>query len=235
MDNDLRALALAHYSNLARIGRALANPIRLRLLDLLRQGPRSVETLAEAAGVALTNTSQHLQQLRAARLVESHKEGQRVIYRLADESVSAFFAALRGLAEVRLPEMDRLRGALKTLADDEREELLARIEADEVTLLDVRPSEEFQSGHLPGALCIPLNELRRRLAEIPKGREVVAYCRGPYCPMALEAVNLLASVGFQARHLDLGFPDVAAYRPRGRKAPRPGVSATSVSRRRKAK
>lgn len=207
-------LALAHYGELARIGKALASPVRLQLLDLLRQGSRSVEALAQAAGVSVANSSQHLQQMRSARIVAAERRGQRVEYRLSAEGVSQVFGALRGLAEVLLPEMDRLRSELGVLAPEEREELLLRIRRGEVTLLDVRPPEEYRAGHLPGALSIPLPQLRSRLAEVPRDREVVAYCRGPYCPFATDAVTVLAAAGYRARHLDLGAPDLASRRIR---------------------
>ncbi len=205
-----RRAALAHYDELARIGKVLASPVRLRLLDLLRQGSRDVRALAEAAGVSVANSSQHLQQMRAARLVEADKRGQRVEYRLASEGVSHLFAALRDLGETILPEMDRLRRDLDALGPEEREALLARIRGGEVTLLDVRPAEEYRAGHLPGAHSIPLPELRARLREIPRHREVVAYCRGRYCSMASDAVAVLRSAGYRACHLDLGAPDLRA-------------------------
>ena len=224
-----RRAALAHYDELARIGKVLGSPVRLRLLDLLRQGSRNVEALAEAAGISLANSSQHLQQMRAARLVEAEKRGQRVEYRLADEGVSRVFAALRDLAEALLPEMDRLRREVEGLGDGERESLLARIRAGQVTLLDVRPAVEYRAGHLPGARSIPLTELRSRLGELPRGREVVAYCRGRYCSLASEAAALLRAAGYRANHLDLGAPDLRARgvrlvgvpgNPGGRSAPR---------------
>ena len=232
-----RRAALAHYDELARIGKVLASPIRLRLLDLLRQGSRNVEALAEAAGVSLANSSQHLQQMRAARLVEADKHGQRVEYRLANEGVSLVFGALRELAETILPEMDRLRRDLNALDDAERKELLERIRGGEVTLLDVRPAEEYRAGHLPGARSIPLSELRARLAEIPRDREVVACCRGPYCSMASDAAAVLRSAGYRACHLDLGAPDLRARGLRlstiaegpGRPAPRAGRRAPSTT------
>ncbi|OGQ10860.1 MAG: hypothetical protein A2138_06450 [Deltaproteobacteria bacterium RBG_16_71_12] len=205
-----RGAALAHYDELARLGKALSSPIRLRLLDLLRQGPRSVEVLAGRAGVTVANASQHLQQLRAGRLVEADKRGQQVVYRLASRAVSSFFSELRALAEAQLPEMDRLRRELRVAGPAERAALLARVRAGAVTLLDVRPAEEFLAGHLRGALSVPLAELRARLPELPKGREVVAYCRGPYCHLALEAVRVLEDAGFRAQHLDLGPPDLEA-------------------------
>jgi len=203
-----RQAALEHYEVLSRLGKSLSSPVRLRILDLLRQGARHVEGIADATGESVANSSQHLQQLRAARLVSTARRGNRVEYRLADEGVSSLFGQVRGLAERLLPEMDRLRGELGVLAPQEREELLARIRRREVTLLDVRPASEYAAAHLPGALSIPLPELPGRMGEIPRGKEVVAYCRGPYCPMAREAVEVLSSAGIAARHLDLGVPDL---------------------------
>jgi rhodanese-related sulfurtransferase len=207
-----RRAAVAHYAELARIGRALASPVRLRLLDLLRQGARNVEALAAEAGVSVANSSQHLQRMRAARLVTAERHGHHVEYRLADEGVSRVFGAMRGLAEAVLPELDRLRRELGALGHGERESLLRRIRRGEVTLLDVRPAEEYRAGHLPGARSIPLPELPSRLDEVPRDREVVAYCRGPYCALATDAVAVLASAGYRARHLDLGVPDLRARR-----------------------
>ncbi len=204
--------ARAHYGELARIGKVLASPVRLHLVDLLRQGPRSVEALAEAAGASVANTSQHLQLLRSAKLVAAERRGQRIEYRLADEDVSRVFDALRRLAEALLPEMDRLRRELRVLDPAERERLLTRVRRGAVTLLDVRPADEYRAGHLPGAHSIPLGVLRTRLFEIPRDREVVAYCRGPYCPLAVEAVAILEAAGYQARHLDLGVPELRARR-----------------------
>ncbi len=217
---DPRALAREHYAELARIGKALGSPIRLQLLDLLRQGARTVEALAQEGGVAVANASQHLQQLRSARLVTAQRKGKNVEYRLADERVSVAFATLRELAEVLLPEMHRLRRELGVLGPTEREEILALVRDGAVTLLDVRPAEEFEAGHLPGARSVPLPELLARLREIPRGREVVAYCRGPYCTMATEAVALLRAAGFAARHLDLGVPDLSRARLRPSASPR---------------
>jgi DNA-binding transcriptional ArsR family regulator/rhodanese-related sulfurtransferase len=203
-----RQAALEHYQVLSQLGKALSSPVRLRILDLLRQGAHHVEAVALATGESVANSSQHLQQMRAARLVAAERQGNRVEYRLAGEEVSLLFGGLRSLAERVLPEMDRLRRELGALEPQEREALLARIRRREVTLLDVRPAREYAAAHLPGALSIPLDELPRRIREIPPGREVVAYCRGPYCPMALEAVAFLASSGIPARHLDLGVPDL---------------------------
>lgn len=223
-----RRAALEHYEALSQLGKALASPVRLRILDLLRQSGRNVEAIALATGESVANSSQHLQQMRAARLVTAQKRGNRVEYRLAGEGVSLLFGQLRSLAEGLLPEMDRLKRELGVLEPEEREALLARIRRGQVTLLDVRPTEEYDAAHLPGALSIPLGELPSRIRELPSGREVVAYCRGPYCPLAAEAVAVLASAGIRARHLDLGVADLrgrlrlppnAPSRRRTRKSP----------------
>lgn len=203
-----RDTALAHYAQLARIGKVLASQTRLRLLDLLRQGPRSVDALAGLAGLSEANASQHLKEMRRAGLVETTRRGHFVEYRLAGEDVSRLFAGLRQLAEAVLPEMDRVRAELGVLDEEQRTGLLRRIRKREVTLLDVRPEEEFRAGHLPGARSLPLGQLRRRLDEIPREREVIAYCRGPYCTMAVEAVEVLRKAGYRANPLDLGAPDL---------------------------
>lgn len=204
------------YEQFARIGKAVASPQRLELLDLLSQGSRTVEALAKQAALPIANASQHLQVLRAARLVTADKKGLYVEYRLADEDVSRFFLALRGLAESRLAEVAEVargylqdQGAMEPVTADE---LVRRVRSGEVTVIDVRPIEEYRAGHLPGALSIPLEELQARLAELPKEREVVAYCRGPYCVMAVEAVALLRDRGFRAHRMEHG---VADWRARG--------------------
>lgn len=204
----------AVYEQLARIGKAASAPKRLELLDLLCQGPRTVELLAREAGVTIANASQHLQVLKAARLVEAAKQGLFVEYRLADDAVSAFFLSLRGLAESRLIEVHEAsrafwaeRGTMEPVASDE---LLRRVKKGDVTVLDVRPSEEFQAGHIPGAISVPLGELKARLKDLPKGRDVVAYCRGPYCVLAIEAVELLRKKGFTAHRLEQSVADLRA-------------------------
>ena len=206
----------AIYGQFARLGKAVAAPKRLELLDLLSQGPRTVEALAGEAAISVANASQHLQILRAARLVESDRHGLFVEYRLADDEVSRFFLALRGLAESRLAEVEQVarqfvesRGGMEAVAGDE---LLQRVRRGEVTVIDVRPVEEFRAGHLPGALSLPVAELKARLQELPRDREIVAYCRGPYCVMALTAVALLRRRGFRAHRLEQG---VADWRARG--------------------
>jgi rhodanese-related sulfurtransferase/DNA-binding transcriptional ArsR family regulator len=206
----------AIYAQFARLGKAIAAPKRLELLELLGQGPRTVEALADLASVSVANASQHLQVLRGARLVEAEKKGLYVEYRLADEQVSRFFVALRELAEARLAEVDQVardyfeaRGGMETVGTTE---LLRRVKAGEVTVLDVRPLEEYRAGHIPGALSIPVGQLKTRLSELPRDREVVAYCRGPYCVMAAEAVGLLRKNGFEAHRMEEGVLD---WRARG--------------------
>jgi rhodanese-related sulfurtransferase/DNA-binding transcriptional ArsR family regulator len=206
----------AIYEQLARLGKAISAPKRIELLDLLCQGPRTVEALAEQAAISVANASQHLKILRAARLVDAQKQGLYVEYRLADDEVARFIVALRGLASERLAEVDRVtrdyfeaRGGLEAV---ESKELLRRVRSGEVTVLDVRPVEEFRAGHIPGAISIPVDELKTRLDELPKKREIVAYCRGPYCVMALDAVTLLRKKGFAAHRMEQG---VAEWRARG--------------------
>lgn len=206
----------AIYEQFARLGKAISAPKRLELLDLLCQGPRTVEALAAQAAISVANASQHLQVLRAARLVDAEKKGLYVEYRLADDDVCRFFFALRELAESRLAEVEHVareyfeeRGAMEAV---EGNELLRRVKSGEVTVLDVRPPEEFRAGHIPGALSIPVGELKARLKELPRDRDVVAYCRGPYCVMAVEAVELLRKKGFKAHRMEQGVVD---WRARG--------------------
>lgn len=211
-----RCFSDAIYQQFARIGKAVSAAKRLELLDLLAQGPRTVESLSRQAGLSVANASRHLQILRAARLVDAEKRGLYVEYRLADSRVSRFFHSLRGLAESRLGEVDTIarlywqeRGALEPVGGDE---LLERVRSGVVTVVDVRPAEEYRAGHVPGARSIPQAELERRLEELPREREIVAYCRGPYCVMALEAVELLRAHGFRARRMAQG---VLEWRARG--------------------
>lgn len=199
------------YAEFAVLGKALANPHRLEILDLLGQGERSVEQLAREAALSLANASAHLQVLRQARLVEAEKRGLNVVYRLAAPEVFQLWRTLRDVGSERLAEIDRL--VKNYFADREeleavdKEELL-RLMADEaVTLIDVRPELEFEQGHICGARSVPVENLKRRLAELPRDLEVVAYCRGPYCVYSDEAVRLLHRHGFRARRLDEGFPE----------------------------
>ncbi|MDV2495847.1 MAG: metalloregulator ArsR/SmtB family transcription factor [bacterium] len=199
------------YEQFARIGKALASPKRLELLDLLAQGDRAVESLAAEASLSVANCSQHLQVLREARLVESRKEGLYVFYRLADESVSGFWLALRSLAERRLADVERIVRdyfeAPEELEPVGHDELLERVRLGSVTVLDVRPVEEYRAGHIPGAVSVPLEELERRLSDLPRDQEIIAYCRGPYCIFAVHAVELLRERGFTARRFEEGIPE----------------------------
>jgi rhodanese-related sulfurtransferase len=199
------------YEQFERVGQALASARRLELLELLAQGERSVEALAVETAMSVANTSRHLQVLRGAQMVEVRRDGSYVFYRLADARVFRVWQALRELAEVRISEIDRLvqmflkdRDALESLGVAE---LRKRLEDGGVVVLDVRPAVDYRSGHIAGARSIPLAELKARLRDLPKDQEVVAYCRGPYCVFADEAVALLRSHGYRARRLDLGFPD----------------------------
>jgi rhodanese-related sulfurtransferase len=212
----------------AETGKAVASPRRLELLDLLAQGPRTVEALAREVSQTIANTSQHLQVLRGARLVEADKRGLYVTYRLAGEEVTRFCLALRQLAESRTEELERAaRGFLEERGQGEpvdQEALLARIRRGEVTLLDVRPEEEYHAGHIPGALSLPLAELEHRLSALPRRREVVAYCRGPYCVMAIEAIARLRARGYRASRLEAGVPDWRARGYRVERGAGPGRS-----------
>jgi rhodanese-related sulfurtransferase len=216
MKNPKRVFKDRVYEQLARIGKAVASPQRLELLDLLSQGPRTVEHLAREAHLTVANTSRHLQVLRAARLVEAEKEGVFVRYHLADEAVADFFRSLRVLAASRLAELDQIARQFFKDRDVpepvDRRALLARARKGLVTVLDVRPTEEYRSGHIPGAISLPLHELKERLAELPRDQNIVAYCRGPYCVLAAQAVELLQEHGFRAVRLEDG---VADWRARG--------------------
>ena len=201
----------ALFAAFASVARALGSEHRLDLLEHLAQGERSVETLAERTGIPFASVSQHLQALRNAGLVAARRDGRRVLYGLADDGVIRLVDALREVAERRNGEAERVISGYfhdrEGLEPVSRKELLARIKAGVVTVLDVRPPDEFACGHLPGALNIPLSELRKRLAELPPKQEVVAYCRGPWCVLAFEAVALLRKHGHKARRLDGGLPE----------------------------
>ncbi|MCC6159810.1 MAG: metalloregulator ArsR/SmtB family transcription factor [Deltaproteobacteria bacterium] len=206
----------AIYEQFARVGRAVCSPKRLELLDLLCQGPRTVEILARESGQSVANTSQHLQVLRAARLIEAEKHGLFVEYRLAGPEVCEFYRSMRILAESRLTEIDAITKEFLEERDSmepvDQDDLIRRVRDGSVTVLDVRPTEEFEAGHIPGAKCVPLDELVRHLATLPKRRKIVAYCRGPYCVLAVEAVRILRAKGFRAVRLEDGIPD---WRARG--------------------
>jgi rhodanese-related sulfurtransferase/DNA-binding transcriptional ArsR family regulator len=205
--NPKRAL----YAQFAAVAKAMAHEHRLELLELIAQGERSVETLAEHCGLSIANTSQHLQQLRRAGLVTARRDGKFVLYRLADDSVLAAVAAVHRVAERNVAEVHRIvrsyfqeRDALEPVS---RAELSERMRKGLVTVLDVRPAEEFSLGHLPGAVNVPLSKLARWLSRLDKHSEVVAYCRGPYCVLSFEAVAHLRARGFKARRLQDGFPE----------------------------
>lgn len=204
------------YSQFARIGHALGSPKRIELLDLLGQGEKTVELLAEQCATPVKNTSAHLRTLRQARLVETRREGTFVYYRLADEHVGSLVRSLQELGRRRLAEVQQVthlyldgRDALKPVTLTELRKL---VNDDRVTIIDVRPREEFVAGHIPGAISIPVPELERRIGELPKRKEVIAYCRGPYCVYSLDAVTRLRKAGYRARRAEDGLPD---WRARG--------------------
>ncbi len=199
------------YEQFARISKALANPRRLELLDLLAQGERTVEDLAREADMSIANTSQHLQALREARLVDVRRDGLYAFYRLADERVFTVWQAMRELGEARLTEIAHVTRtfleARETMQPVSASELLDLLRNKSVLLLDVRPAEEYRAGHIRGARSAPLAQLKAHLKVISKRREVIAYCRGPYCVFADEAVALLRAKGYRARRLKQGFPE----------------------------
>lgn len=202
------------YEQVARIGKAVASAKRLELLEVLCQGEKAVETLAKSANIDMKNTSAHLKELKAARLVESRKDGRYVYYRLADESVASFWVAMRSLAEERLTELqmavDQFLTDPQQLMPMDRKAILGKARAGEIVVIDVRPEQEFQARHLPYARSLPLDELKQRLEDLPRDKEIVAYCRGPYCLMAIEAVVLLRKEGFRAVRLDDGVAEWTA-------------------------
>ncbi len=208
MPSDDRKYKNAIYEQFARVGKAVCNAKRLELLDLLLQTERSVEVLAEQAGSSVANVSQHLQVLKQARLVESERRGNRVVYRIADPAVGQMLHVVRALAEKQLAEVSAITkqflSGREGMEPVDREVLLQRVRGGDAVVLDVRPPEEYEAGHLPGATSIPLSELQRRLSELPKGKEIVAYCRGPYCVLAVKAVEMLRERGYQAVRLEDG-------------------------------
>ena len=199
------------FNHFARIAKAMSHGYRLELLEFLAQGERSVDALAQVSGLGVANTSQHLQQLRQAGLVANRKQGQKVYYRLSGLDVSALLASLRKVAECHLADVDRLVDDYLNIKDSLEPvpagELLKRASAGLVTVLDVRPAEEYMSGHLPGAINIPFAELKKRLHEVERDKEIVAYCRGPHCVLAFNAVVKLREVGISARRLEGGLPE----------------------------
>ncbi|HLJ03402.1 MAG TPA: metalloregulator ArsR/SmtB family transcription factor [Solirubrobacteraceae bacterium] len=199
----------ALFEAIALMGKGFASPVRLELLDLLAQAPRTVQELARASEQSMANASQHLQALQAAGLVSRQRQGTSVRYALAGEDVLALWLALRNASAARLAEVERaareyLGGEVEAIG---RDELIARLSRGDAVLIDVRPAEEYEAGHIDGARSIPIDELERRLAELPKDREVIAYCRGPFCAYAHEAVRTLERSGRQARRLDDGWPE----------------------------
>jgi rhodanese-related sulfurtransferase len=205
------------YALFSRVASAMANPHRLELLDLLVQAPRTVEELAREAQMSVANTSQHLQRLKQAHLVVDTREGLYIRYRLADPAVARLWLELRRVAERQLAEVDRTLDAYRIRQHEfekvSADELLRRMRKNEVALLDVRPHVEYKAGHLPGALSIPVDELERRLSELPGGKTIVAYCRGPYCVLADEALELLTARGWTVARLEEG---IAEWRAAGR-------------------
>jgi rhodanese-related sulfurtransferase/DNA-binding HxlR family transcriptional regulator len=201
-------------SALAEVAKAVGHEHRVELIEQLAQGPRSVEALAERVGLSLANASQHLQQLRRAGLVTTQRSGKRVVYRLADEAetdIVSLLSALRHVAEHAVASMEAIVAAYFRARDElepvAAEELMARLRRGDAVILDVRPEDEYGLGHLPSALNIPLRQLQHRLSELPRKREIVAYCRGPYCVLSFEAVAELRTHGFKVRRLEAGFPE----------------------------
>ena len=211
-ERDRRGAKTALFDEFARLAQALANGRRLEIVDILANGERTVERLAAETGLSVANTSQHLQVLREAGLVRRRRDGTRIHYELRDAEVFDMWRNLRSVAAQHRAEISQLAdaylGARDSLEPVTRAELLRRLKrGEDVVVLDVRPAEEFAAGHLPPAISIPLAELRRRLRELPRDREVVAYCRGPYCAFAHKAVRVLRQAGFRARRLEDGLPE----------------------------
>ena len=211
MKNPGRQFKDAIYEQFSRIGKAVSSPKRLELLDLICQGEKTVETLARETGLTFANTSQHLQTLKAARLIEAEKDGIYVKHRLADEMVCEFFRSMRVLAENRLAEVDMIKRRFlegrEGMEPVNRDDLLKRVIEGGVTVLDVRPVDEYRTGHIPGALSVPLGHLKELLSKLPKNQDIVAYCRGPYCVLAVQAVEMLRKKGFNAIRLEESVQD----------------------------
>jgi rhodanese-related sulfurtransferase len=210
MNSHIRKFHTELYGHYARIGKALASPVRVEILDVLAQGARTVEVLSREVGGTVANVSRHLQILLSARLVTGSREGLFVRYGLAGEEVAEFLPRFRELARLRLAEIDQVARTFLGAANTEDVEpvdggeLLRRVNAGEVTVFDVRPFEEYEAGHLPGAISMPLDNLREHLHKLPRDQEIVAYCRGPHCVLAVEAVEWLRKNGYRARRLELG-------------------------------
>ena len=199
------------YQAIGRVAAALGSAGRLQLLEFVAQGERSVDALAAMTGLSVANTSKHLQALRQAGLVAARKQGLRVYYAIAGDDVSLLLAALRGVAEHRAADVEKLLHAWLAHRDElepvPAREVLERVKRGLVTVLDVRPAEEYAAGHLPGAINVPVDRLEKYLSKLPKRKEVVAYCRGPYCLMSFEAVEKLRKRGFKAKRLENGYPE----------------------------
>lgn len=213
MAKDARKIKDLLYEQVARIGKVFSSPKRLELIELLCQSEKTVETLANEASISVKLASAHLRELRMAHLVDTERQGKHIYYRLADRSVADLWVQIHTLAEDRLVDLQLALHKIATQPDDlvanNRESLMKAARAGEVVVLDVRPSEEYLNAHLPFARSIPLAELRKRLAELPKDRAIVAYCRGPYCLMAVDAVALLRQEGYSAIHLREGVAEWA--------------------------
>lgn len=199
------------YQQFSRIGKALSSPRRIEILDLLSQAEQSVETIANKSGMSIANTSRHLQVLYQAKLVESQKEGVQVYYRLASSEVAEFFQSMQLLGKNRFAEIEQIvKDYLqdrKGMESVDQEALLERIRSGDTIVLDVRPPDEYQAGHLPKAVSVPLKELELKLKDLPKNKQIAAYCRGRYCVLAVEAVDLLRSRGFDAVRMEMGVQD----------------------------
>ncbi|MDN4090027.1 ArsR/SmtB family transcription factor [Paenibacillus polymyxa] len=199
------------FTEYARIGKCLSSPKRLEILDILIQGPKSVEVLSKMTSMSIANVSQHLQTLYQAKLVQSKKQGNFVYYELSDSSVLHFLNSLYDLSEKQLIEVQHIKeqflGQFSDVEGVTMEELAMRMEKGEVTLLDVRPRDEYETAHIPGAVSVPIEELAEQLSLLPADSKIVAYCRGPYCLMAVRAIELLQAHGFKARHLDKSVHD----------------------------
>jgi rhodanese-related sulfurtransferase len=210
---DARKIKDLLYEQVSRIGKVFSSPKRLELIELLCQGEKTVETLANEASISVKLTSSHLRELRMAHLVETERQGKNIYYRLADKSVADLWVQIHTLAEERLIELQLALQKIATQPNDlvpsDRESLMKAARKGEVVVLDVRPSEEYLNAHLPFARSIPIEELRQRLNELPKDRAIVAYCRGPYCLMAADAVDLLKQEGYSAVHLREGVAEWA--------------------------